>query len=146
MSIWLSASVYTSISCCTLRTVLFLTLLLTALWWFILLHPLHFFPYAGHLWGGWLDPQYLHVLFWFCCGFCLYFFALVIILHQILGIPLSNSEVLFVFFGPLLTFPKEVLVTSLFSPFVSSIVISTIMPLSFRLWINWSFNYLPISF
>ena len=34
----------------------------TALKWFTLPHSPYIMPYAGHLLGGWMDPQYLHVL------------------------------------------------------------------------------------
>ena len=34
----------------------------TALKWFSLPHSPHVLPYAGHLLGGWMDPQYLHGL------------------------------------------------------------------------------------
>ena len=35
----------------------------TALKWFSLPHPSHILPYAGHLWGRCMHPQYLHVSF-----------------------------------------------------------------------------------
>ena len=44
-----------------------LELLQNALMWFIFVLSLHLLPYARHLWGGWLDPHYLHELIWLIC-------------------------------------------------------------------------------
>ena len=102
VSIWLSSSVYLSVSCSTLWTSLCLTLQHTGIKWFNLPHPLHLFPYAGHLWGGWMDPQYLHMHCWLFVAFACILPAFTIIL------PLGHSELLLAFFGLLLALPKEV--------------------------------------
>ena len=44
-----------------------LELLQNVLMWFIFVLSLHLLPYARHLWGGWLDPHYLHELIWLIC-------------------------------------------------------------------------------
>ena len=60
MSIWLPSN------SSTLSTA-FLELLQASLMWFILAHTLDLLPYAGHLWDGCLDPQYMHGLVWPIC-------------------------------------------------------------------------------
>ena len=50
-----------SIAHSSLLDILHLGALHTALKWFTRLHSPHIMPYPGHLLGGWLDPQYLHV-------------------------------------------------------------------------------------
>ena len=58
VSMWFSCSWSASYS--ILWIMLPPALLHLSLKWFILLHLAHFFPYAGHHLGGWLEMQYLH--------------------------------------------------------------------------------------
>ena len=57
----LSSALPWAVSCSTSFKALALLLLHTPLKWLILPESVHFFPYAGHCFWGWLDPEYLHV-------------------------------------------------------------------------------------
>ena len=155
-------SVYSCSSCSTSWTALCIMLLHTAFKWFILLHSSHHLQYTGHLWGGWLDPQYLHMFVWLCCGLCLYFdfFSDQMALDSWCIFKLFKTTVCVLWASTHHAYISTwLLVTSVFpSLFVSSLIISIIMAMSFSPYINcslivylflcnciiWMLVYLPI--
>ena len=102
----------------------------TALMWFIFAHSLHLLPHAGHLWGGWLDPQYLHWLVWHIC-FSGWFLSIVCVFQA------SSS------FVHIRTCSHVILLAFLID--VSSLFIFVCMLSSFIPYINCSFTHLSIS-
>ena len=98
----------------------------------------HLFPYTVHLWGGWMELQYLHVLFGF------YYFS---------GCMLSTcsfpSDLLLAAVCVLLTHTclghiRTWLLVTMFASFIplSSLLISITMLSSLIPWIYWSFTHL----
>ena len=119
--------------------------------------PLHVFPYTGHLQGGWMDPQYLH-FFWggdlllgfsktFCFAFCTPFFDHTTS-NSLLTFRLSNMTVLALCISILLAQVNTCsLVTELmWLIHISSCMVSTIKPSSFKLFLNCTFNCLSFFF
>ena len=112
-------------------------------------HSFHFFPYARHYLWGWLDLQYWHACFadifyqyqwpsWTIFICCLWPFPF--IKFFCLSEAIHNGRLGFYSLSP-----AQHIFTSISCIFVSSLIISANMSVSFRPWINCSFNCLSIS-
>ena len=78
MSMWCSFS--WSTSCSILWTVLLFALLHPFQKCFILLHFMHFFPYAGHDLCWWLESEYLHFYLVSILNSCVQFYPILLLI------------------------------------------------------------------